>query len=319
MDTFVDSSWYFLRFASPRSDAVAFEPEDVERWLPVDQYTGGIEHAILHLLYARFIVKVLYDAGYVAFVEPFTRLLNQGMVINEGAALSKSRGNVVEPLPLIERFGADTIRVTMLFAGPVDEDIDWATVSPEGVHRWLRRLHRLGWDAAAAPGAASGEGALRKLTHRTIRAVTADTDRFKFNTAVSKLMTLTTEAAHRLEGGDDAAAAREAAEAIARMVAPVAPHLAEELWRAAFGHPGSVFGAGWPAFDAELAREEEVTLVVQVDGKVRDRLGVSPGIGEDEARERAMASARVAPFLAGRQVDRVVVRAPRLVNIVTSG
>ncbi len=317
MDTFVDSSWYFLRFASPWSDDVAFEREAVDRWLPVGQYTGGVEHAILHLLYSRFIVKVLYDAGLIGFVEPFTRLLNQGMVINEGAALSKSRGNVVEPLPLIERFGADTIRVTMLFAGPVEEDIDWATVSPDGVHRWLRRLHRLAWDASSVAPATSGGTPLRKRTHRTIRRVTTDMERFKFNTAVSKLMTLTNEAAQAVDGGDRAGA-REAAEAIARMVAPVAPHMAEELWREAFGHRESVFVAGWPSFDADLAREESVTLVVQVDGRVRDRLEVSPETGEDEAQRRALASAKVAPFLDGRRVARVIVRPPRLVNIVTA-
>ncbi len=305
MDTFVDSSWYFLRFSDVTPDA-AFSREGVDRWLPVDQYTGGVEHAILHLLYSRFVTKVLFDLGHVGFTEPFTRLLNQGMVINEGAALSKSRGNVVEPLPMIERFGADTIRVTMLFAGPVEDDVDWATVSPEGVHRWLRKLWRLANGAAGSAPRPRGDGALRRLTHRTIRAVTQDFERFKFNVAVSKLMTLTTEAGRALEtgrgDGPDAREAvvadvREALEAVVRTVSPLAPHIAEELWRETFGHAESVFRAGWPAFDPDLAHEEKVTLVVQVDGRVRDRLEVPASADEDACRALALGSPKVAPFL----------------------
>jgi leucyl-tRNA synthetase len=328
MDTFVDSSWYFLRFTGKTDDA-PFSSEEVAKWMPVDQYTGGIEHAILHLLYSRFFIKVLFDAGMVSFTEPFTNLLNQGMVINEGAALSKSRGNVVEPLPLIERFGADSIRVTMLFAGPVEDDVDWATVSAAGAHKWLSRLWRLTFDAAAAGVAGSGSGdgagegaaatALERSVHRTRRGVTMDDERFRFNVAIAKLMTLTNELGKALEAGATGGAVRDAAETLVQMVAPFAPHIAEELWRGPLGYRESVFHSQWPGWDEDLAREDEVVLVVQVDGRVRDRITVPAGATEDECRDRALASDRVRAHLDGREVDRVIVRAPKLVSIVTRG
>ena len=207
MDTFVDSSWYFLRYTSPGDQDHPWAPDAVERWLPVDQYSGGIEHAILHLLYSRFITKVLFDLGHVKFTEPFRNLLNQGMVIYKGAALSKSRGNVVEPLPLIERWGADSIRLAMMFAAPVEDDVDWATVSVSGVHKWLGRVWRAVHEAASASG---GDGTsaepetLRRLTHRTVKAVTTDYDRFGFNVAIAKLMGLTNEIHRTLGAGGGA-------------------------------------------------------------------------------------------------------------------
>ena len=327
MDTFVDSSWYFLRYTSLEADR-PFSRELVDSWLPVDHYTGGINHAILHLLYSRFFVKALFDLGLVSFTEPFMNLLNQGMVINEGSALSKSRGNIVLPLPLIERWGADSIRLAMMFAGPVEDDIDWATVSEAGVHKWLGRVWRVVCEAAAA-GSNQGEherpggqdersdDELRRLTHRTIREVTADYERHKFNVAVSRLMTLTAELQRGFSSGAGLAVVREAAESLLLMLAPLAPFITEELWRQELGHGQSIHRSAWPAFDQDLAREEEVVLVVQVDGKVRERINVPAASGEDECRQAALRSERVRGLLDGLQVRRVVVRPPKLVNIVT--
>jgi leucyl-tRNA synthetase len=312
MDTFVDSSWYFLRYCSPHETDRPFDPEAVSHWMPVDQYTGGIEHAILHLLYSRFLTKVLHDVGMIPFKEPFPRLLNQGMVIMQGAKMSKSKGNLVEPAPLIEEWGADTVRVTMLFAGPVDDDIDWATVSPAGVHAWLGRVWRAVHEAADRDGEAPD--GLRRATHRTIRDVTDLFERFRYNVAIARLMELTNEVRRTLDEGGDA---REAAEALVLMLAPLAPFITEELWRDVLRNEGSVHRASWPTYEEGLAREETVRLVVQVDGKVRDTVEVPADIAEDEAVERARASEKVERALAGREVRRVVARPPKLVNLVT--
>ena len=317
LDTFVDSSWYFLRYTSPQDDEEPWSPEAVRRWLPVDMYSGGIEHAILHLLYARFIVKVLFDLGHLEFIEPFHKLLNQGMVIYRGAALSKSKGNVVEPLPLIETWGADTIRLTMMFAAPVEDDVDWATVSVAGVHKWLGRV----WRAvhAAAEGGANG-GATERLSraaHRATKAVTSDYERFGFNVAISKMMVLTNELQRGIDSGAAADAVRDAAERLVVLLAPMAPHITEELWRETLGHAESVLHAGWPAWDEALTREDEVTLVVQVDGRVRDRITVSASAGEEECRTAALASKRARAAVGDRVVAETIVRPPKLVNLVT--
>ncbi len=323
MDTFVDSSWYFLRYCSPHRDDVAFDVDDVERWMPVDQYTGGVEHAILHLLYSRFVTKTLHDLGYLSFVEPFSRMLNQGQVIYGGGSMSKSKGNLVEPMPIVERFGADTMRLTMLFAGPFEDDIDWMLIAPDpsrppGVYSWLRRAWRAVIEASSAGGAGSADQPteLTRLVHRTIRDVSDDLERFRFNTAISKLMVLTNEIRHTLDQGGGA---RAAAEALVQMTAPLAPFIAEELWREALSHAESVHTTAWPAFDPELAREERATLVVQVDGKVRERIDVDADAGEVACREAALASERVRRALDGREVSRIVVRPPKLVSIVTAG
>jgi leucyl-tRNA synthetase len=318
MDTFVDSSWYFLRYLSPGDEEHAFHPDAVKRWMPVDLYSGGIEHAILHLLYARFFIKVLHDLGLVGFVEPFSRLLNQGMVVWKGAALSKSRGNVVELTPLIERWGADAIRLTMMFAAPVEDTVDWSTVSVEGVHRWLGRVWRVVHQAATAPEGPPANGTeLRRLVHRTVKAVTDDFERFGFNTAISKLMTLSNELHRALSGGVDRDVARDAAEKLVLMLAPLAPHIAEELWRGALAHAETLSYGPWPSWDPELAREREVVLVVQVDGKVRDRLTANEDADESECRALALGSQRVQRWIEGREVKDVIVRPPRLVNVVT--
>jgi leucyl-tRNA synthetase len=282
--------------------------------MPVGQYTGGVEHAILHLLYSRFFTKVLHDMGMVGFTEPFPRLMNQGQVIYGGAAMSKSRGNLVEPMPLVERYGADTVRLTMLFAGPFEDDVDWKTVSTEGMHKWLRRVHRAVFEAAGTPAGAEPQE-LRRLAHRTVKGVTDDLERYGFNVAISKLMVLTNEI-HRTLASKEAA--RDPAELLVLMLAPLAPFLAEELWREALGHDASVHTAVWPSFDPDLAREERVVLVVQVDGKVRDKLEVSPGLSEAEAEHLALGSERVRRALDERRVARVVARPPRLVNVVTA-
>jgi leucyl-tRNA synthetase len=319
MDTFVDSSWYFFRYCSPHEERQAFDPELVERWMPVDQYTGGIEHAILHLLYFRFFTKVFHDIGIVSFVEPTLRLMNQGQVIYGGAAMSKSKGNIVEPMPLVERWGADTLRLTMLFAGPFEDDIDWKLIAPDperrpGVNSWLGRVFAAVQEACDRD--AHEPEALRHLTHRTIKGVTEDLEDFRFNVAIAKLMVLTNEIRSALDAG---AGAREASTALVQMIAPMAPFVAEELWRETLGNTSSVHMSSWPAFDAALAAEDSVVLVVQVDGHVRDRIDVSSDASEEQCRELALASDRALKAVDGREIRRVIVRPPRLVNLVTLG
>jgi leucyl-tRNA synthetase len=319
MDTFVDSSWYFFRYCSPHEERQAFNPGLVERWMPVDQYTGGIEHAILHLLYFRFFTKVFHDTGLVSFVEPTLRLMNQGQVIYGGASMSKSKGNIVEPMPLVERWGADTMRLTMLFAGPFEDDIDWKLIAPDperrpGVNSWLGRVFAAVQEAFNSD--ADEPEALRGVTHRTIKGVTEDLEDFRFNVAIAKLMVLTNEIRSALDAG---AGVREASTALVQMIAPMAPFVAEELWRETLGNKSSVHMSSWPAFDAALAAEDSVVLVVQVDGHVRDRIDVSSDASEEQCRELALASERALKAVDGREIRRVIVRPPRLVNLVTQG
>ncbi len=318
MDTFVDSSWYYYRYCSPRDQEHAFRPEQVERWMPVGQYTGGVEHAILHLLYSRFFTKVLFDLGLVSFTEPFPRLMNQGQVIYGGASMSKSKGNIIEPMPVVERWGADTMRLQMLFAGPFEDDIDWKLIAGDpdrrpGVTSWLGRVFAATQEAATED-AEEPEG-LRRLTHRTLRSVTEDMERFRYNVAISRLQVLSNEMRSVLDAGGGA---REAGTMLALMLAPLAPFAAEELWREVLGNPASVHVAAWPAFDEDLAREERVTLVVQVDGKVRDRIEVPAEASEEDCRTLAVASEKARRAIGDREVRHVIVRAPRLVNLVTS-
>jgi len=319
MDTFVDSSWYFLRFVSPHRDDVPFDRDEVRRWLPVDQYVGGVTHAILHLLYARFVTKVLHDLGFVDFTEPFSRLLNQGMVIMNGSAMSKSRGNLVRLSDELREHGVDAVRLTMVFAGPPEDDIDWADVSPAGSARFLSRAWRLAGDVAAPVGSdpAAGDPALRKATHRAVDEAAKAIESFRFNVAVARVMELVNAARKAIDTGPgpDDPAVREAVEAVAVMLSLAAPFTAEEMW-GRLGHQPCVARAGWPAVDPALLVEEEVTCVVQVAGKVRDRLQVPPDIADDRLRELALASEAVQRALDGRAVRTVVVRAPRLVNVV---
>ncbi|MGB0675011.1 MAG: leucine--tRNA ligase, partial [Candidatus Nanopelagicales bacterium] len=319
MDTFVDSSWYYLRYADPNNHTAAFDPELVREWLPVDQYVGGVTHAILHLLYSRFFTKVLNDLGLVDFNEPFTRLLNQGMVIMEGSAMSKSRGNLVRLSDELGRHGVDAIRLSMVFAGPPEDDVDWADVSPSGSAKFLARAWRLAGDVTSSPGSdpQDGDESVRKATHRALHDAAQAVETFRFNVAVARVMELVNVLRKAIDSGpgSDDPAVREGAEAVAIMVSLVAPYTAEDMW-ARLGHEPSVARAGWPDVDESLLVEDSVTCVVQVAGKVKDRLDVPPSIAEDELRDLALASKAVAAALDGRGVKTTIVRPPKLVNVV---
>jgi leucyl-tRNA synthetase len=320
MDTFVDSSWYLFRYCSPGYDEGPFRREDVDRWMPVGQYTGGVEHAILHLLYTRFFTKVLYDLGMVGVEEPFPRLMNQGQVIYDGASMSKSKGNIVEPMPIVERWGADTVRLLVLFAGPFEDDIDWKLIAGEdpnrrpGVHSWLGRVFAVVGEAVERGDTTPAPPSLEKVMHKTVAGVTDDLDRFRFNTAISKLQVLTNEMRGALDAG---AGALGAARALVQMLAPFAPFAAEELWRVELGEASSVHVSAWPAFDPALVHDDTVTMVFQVDGKLRDKAEVPADIDEAAALELARDSVKVQAAIDGREVVKRIVRVPRLVNLVT--
>ncbi len=319
MDTFVDSSWYYFRYCSPGRDDVPFDPADVAKWMPVAQYVGGVEHAILHLLYSRFFTKVLADMGMLDFPEPFGRLMNQGQVINQGKAMSKSLGNGVDLGAQIDAYGVDAIRTTVVFAGPPEDDIDWADVSPGSTLKFLQRAHRLAEDVTSAPGAdaATGDLALRRITHKAIAEVTDCLEGHRFNVAVARIMELVNAARKAIDSGPGAGdpAVREAVEAVAVMLSTIAPYVAEEMWEL-LGQPPSVATATWPKADPALLVAEQVTCVVQVQGKVRARLDVAPDVAEADLRELALADPAVQRALAGREVRQVIVRAPKLVSIV---
>jgi leucyl-tRNA synthetase len=316
MDTFVDSSWYFLRYPDPDYADGPFNPDGLARWLPVDEYIGGREHATGHLMYARFITKALHDLGLVPFVEPFTRLTSQGQVIMAGKAMSKTLGNLVNLQEQIASYGPDAVRVTMLFAGPPEDDIDWADVSPAGSLKWLSRVWRLTGDVAATPSGEPDPG-VRQGVHRLIAATTTAMDGQRFNVAIARLMELTNLLRRAVDGAAGPAnpAVREGAEALVRMLSCVAPFLAEDGWDR-LGHAPSVLRAGWPEADPALLIEESVTCVVQIDGKVRERVRVPADISEPDLRTLVLAHPRVRQLLAGAPVQRVVVRAPKLVNLV---
>jgi leucyl-tRNA synthetase len=317
MDTFVDSSWYFFRYCSPHDAERAFDPELVEEWMPVGQYTGGVEHAILHLLYSRFFTKALHDIGLVSFTEPFPRLMNQGQVIFGGASMSKTKGNLVEPMPIVERWGADTVRLIMLFAGPFEDDIDWKLIAGDdpnkrpGVHAWLGRVFNAVDEAVGKDAADPDE--LRRATARAVKGVTEDLERFRFNTAISKLQVLTNEMRTALDAGGGA---REAAGALALLLMPFAPFAAEELWREILGNPESVHRQSWPTFDPSLVVEDTVTLVIQVNGKVRDRVVVPADADEAAVLEIARASENARRMIGDGRVVKEIARAPKLVNLV---
>ncbi|HSR83115.1 MAG TPA: leucine--tRNA ligase [Streptosporangiaceae bacterium] len=324
MDTFVDSSWYFLRYGSPGFEAGPFEVDSVRRWSPVDLYVGGVEHAILHLLYSRFFVKVLYDMKMLDFTEPFTALVNQGQVINQGKAMSKSLGNGVNLGEQLAAHGVDAIRLTMVFASPPEDDIDWADMKPDALVRFLGRVWRIAAEVAASGAAPSadfgaGDTELRRATHRTMDEATRLVESTRLNVAVARLMELVNAARRTIDSGPGAGdpAVREAAETLAIVLSLFAPYTAEECWEL-LGHQPSVGRASWPAADPALLVQDAVTCVVQVDGKVRDRLEVAPSVGEDELRELALAAPGAERALAGRGIRTVIVRAPKLVNIVSA-
>jgi leucyl-tRNA synthetase len=319
MDTFVDSSWYYLRYCSPHYTDGPFDPEAVRRWMPAHQYVGGVEHAILHLLYSRFFTKVLHDMDMVDFTEPFCALLNQGQVINRGKSMSKSLGNGVDLGEQIDQHGVDAVRLTIVFAGPPEDDIDWADVSPTGSSKFLQRAWRVAHDVASEPGSdpAQGDVALRRVVHRTVHEVTGLIEAYRFNVVVARVMELVNATRKTIDSGPGAAdpAVREAAEAVAVLLSLVAPYVAEDMWQQ-LGHQPTVALAGWPQVDPALLVQESVTCVVQVQGKVRARLEVTPDIDEATLRGLALADAAVQRAVDGRPIRTVVVRAPKLVNVV---
>ena len=320
MDTFVDSSWYFLRFLSPNDPDKAFDVAEAEKWAPVDQYVGGVEHAILHLLYARFITKVLFDLGYVSFTEPFSALLNQGMVLSEGKKMSKRSPKGTTFTAEVDKYGADALRLTLAFAGPPEDNINWEDVSPAASAKFLARAFRLAIDVTSAPEIEwkTGDVALRRQTHRFLADGPALAETLKFNVLVARIMELTNATRKVIDtgaGGGDAAV-REAVEVITIALSMFAPFTAEEMWER-LGYQPTVALAGWRKADPTLLVEESVTAIVQVDGKVRDRIEVAPKISTDALEALARASVAVARATAGREIVNVIVRAPRLVNIAT--
>jgi leucyl-tRNA synthetase len=351
MDTFVDSSWYFLRFCDPRNADLPFSPEAAAYWMPVDFYVGGIEHAILHLLYSRFFTRVLRDVGLVTVAEPFARLLTQGMVLKEGAVMSKSKGNVVDPDDMLAKYGADALRLYMTFVAPPEKELEWSDAGLEGSFRFLVRVWRMvvHWAAVIGPEVVrqdadrvlsdpapvtDAERHLRRKTHETIRRVTVDIeDRMHLNTAVSSLMELVNELYAFSEGtargvpsrqapsaspGDPPstlAAVREAIEALVIMLSPFAPHMAEELWER-LGHANGLVAAAWPVFDAGIARAEELVVPVQINGKVRARITVPAGLSDAELQDHALADAGVRAHTTGKTIRKVVIGKGPLVSLV---
>ena len=319
MDTFVDSSWYYLRYPSSQDNSQAFDTKALKQWLPVAQYVGGVEHAILHLLYSRFFTKVLKDLKLVEFDEPFTALLNQGQVILGGAAMSKSKGNMVDLGEQIEEFGVDAVRLTMVFAGPPEDDIDWADVSPAGAKKFLARALRLAREVESSKEVdfSNGEKNLRQAVHKTIKEVTELIDSFRFNVAIARIMELVNVTRKAIDSGCGASdpAVRESAEFISIALSLVAPYTAEEMWEA-LGFEPMVAKAGWRTADPELLKQESVICVVQVAGKLRAKLSVSPDISEEALKELALADENVIKSINGASIKTFVIRAPKLINIV---
>ena len=319
MDTFVDSSWYYLRYPSSTNATEPFNRTDIDTWLPVDQYVGGVTHAILHLLYSRFFTKVLFDMKMLSFTEPFTRLLNQGMVVMDGSAMSKSRGNLVRLSDELENHGVDAIRLSMVFSGPPEDDVDWSDVSPSGSVKFLSRAWRLSGDVTSAPVVdfTKGETSLRKATHKALNDAAFAVESFRFNVAVARVMELVNATRKAIDSGCGPAdpAVREATEAIAIMLSLVAPFTAEEMWER-LGHKPAIATAGWPVVDPALLVDDEVEAVIQINGKIVDRMNVSPSISDADFEAAALALPAVAAALAGATPKKVIARAPKLVNIV---
>ena len=319
MDTFFDSSWYYLRYTNPNNSELAFDRNLIDTWLPVDQYVGGVTHAILHLLYSRFFTKVLFDMGKVGFIEPFTKLLNQGMVLMDGSAMSKSRGNLVRLSDELATHGVDAIRLSMVFAGPPEDDVDWADVSPSGSLKFLNRAWRISGDVTSPAGVdfASGDLALRKVTHKALHDISFAVESFRFNVAIARVMELVNATRKAIDSGPGAAdpAVREAAQAIAIALSLVAPYTAEEMWER-LGHAPAIALAGWPTIDPTLLEADSVTVILQVNGKIKDRVEVSPNISDSELESLALANGEIIAALAGAKPSKVIVRAPKLVNFV---
>jgi len=318
MDTFVDSSWYYLRYCDARNGNAIFDPAKVRYWMPIDQYVGGVEHAVLHLLYARFVTKVLFDIGLVDVQEPFARLFTQGMLVKDGAKMSKSKGNVVPPDPYYDRYGADPIRLFELFIGPPTDDAVWSDRGVEGTARFLDRIWRMGTGQAGTLTEGEENEDDRRLlaaAHRTLKKVTEDIDRFSFNTAVAALMSLGNALMHHAQGGGHQLAFDKAFSLMLLMLAPMAPHVSHELWEQS-GRGAMLATEPWPSWDPALVEQKMVTLVIQVNGKVRDRVEVAADISAEEVEKLALASENVNRHIDGGSVKRVIARPPSLVNVV---
>jgi leucyl-tRNA synthetase len=332
MDTFVDSSWYYLRYISPRNGREAFDSEMVNQWLPVDQYIGGVEHAILHLMYSRFITKVLEDCGLLGFSEPFRNLFTQGMIVKNGAKMSKSKGNTVSPDALIAEYGADTVRFYTLFIGPPEKDAEWRDESVIGAHRFLKSLWTMVESLAEniklvnpLSGVVSdldaGLTELRRNVHKTIKKVTGDIEgSFHFNTALASLMELENALREFLKNrgdlrGRDTEVVKEAVETMILLLGPFVPHIAEELWES-IGEKPSLFRQPWPEYAPELLKEEEKTIVIQVNGKVRGRVRLPSEAKEDAIRDAAFKDEKVRNYLEGKKIKKSVVVPGKLLNIV---
>ena len=319
MDTFVDSSWYFLRYTSVNNHEVAFDKKAVETWLPVDQYVGGVTHAILHLLYSRFFTKVLNDLGLLNFNEPFTRLLNQGMVLMDGSAMSKSRGNLVKLSDELDKHGVDAIRVSLVFAGPPEDDVDWADVSPAGSLKFLNRAWRISQDVTSKVDIdfKTGNLELRKVTHKTLADIELAVESFRFNVVIARIMELVNATRKAIDSGCGAsdAAVREAAQTIAVALSLVAPYTAEDMWEK-LGHKPAIANAGWPKIDQSLIGADNVIVILQINGKIKDRIEVSPSISKEELEQLARENAEIKGALSGQDVKKVIVVAPKLVNFV---
>ena len=319
MDTFVDSSWYFLRYTSVNNHEVAFDKKSVETWLPVDQYVGGVTHAILHLLYSRFFTKVLHDLGLLNFTEPFTRLLNQGMVLMDGSAMSKSRGNLVKLSDELDKHGVDAIRVSMVFAAPPEDDIDWSDVSPAGSLKFLNRAWRISQDVSSKPGVdiKSGDIELRKAIHKSLSEIELAVESFRFNVVIARIMELVNATRKAIDSGCGPAdpAVREAAETIAICLSLVAPYTAEDMWEK-LGHKPAIANTGWPVIDKSLLGVDNVIAILQVNGKIKDRIEVSPNISKEELEKLGRENAEIKAALSGTEVKKVITVAPKLVNFV---
>jgi len=332
MDTFVESSWYFARYASPDELKAPLNKDRAAYWLPVDQYIGGIEHAVLHLLYARFFTKVLRDLGWLGINEPFVNLLTQGMVIKDGAKMSKSKGNVVDPNFLIEKFGADTARLFALFAAPPEKDLDWSDQGVQGAYRFLNRLWRLIYQQrevllqvkGGAPGKVSADlKDLRRQIHRTIKKVTEDIEkRYHFNTAIAAIMELFNALSAMREEEwakkETAALVKSGLESIVVLLYPFVPHISSQLWEE-LGHQDNLEGQGWPEYSEDALEEEQLLIVIQVDGKVRGRISIPAGASEEAIEKEALADPKVSAFIKGKKIQKVVQVPGRLINIVSEG
>jgi leucyl-tRNA synthetase len=323
MDGFACSSWYFLRFASPHYADGPFDPDAVGYWLPVDTYVGGAEHAVMHLLYARFWTKVMYDAGLIEFDEPFSQLRNQGVLhAADGQRMSKSRGNVITPDEVVAEHGTDALRTYILFIGPFDGDVVWDEANIKGVDRFLERTWKLFWTIATRrdeqPGEAAAEEAFRRQMHRLIHDVTADFERYKFNTAVAALMKYLNYLVEQQEAAIGAALWRQALESFVGLLSPIAPFIAEELWQEALGQAGrSIHRQPWPAHDEALMAADTVTIMIQIDGRLRDRVEVAADMAEAELAQLVLTREKVRRTLDGRPARKTIVIPGRLVNVVT--